>query len=161
MSKLSRSVLKEIVKECIVEIFQESFFDQNMTMISESSSQRQKSKKRRPNVSSQRNRKTSIADNITYGETQTPAKNESFDRKIDNIASNMTQDPVFADIFRDTANTTLQNQINAESGGRMKGMIQGAGDRASHIVSNSDPTELFAESANKWAALAFSDRVNK
>jgi len=28
MSKLSRTVLKEIVKECIIEIFEESFFTQ-------------------------------------------------------------------------------------------------------------------------------------
>ena len=34
-SKLSRTVLKEIVKECIVEIFEESFFNNSSSMLSE------------------------------------------------------------------------------------------------------------------------------
>ena len=154
MSKLSRSVLKEIVKECIVEIFQESFLQPGSVMVSES---RDKTKKRRP-----RNRKDSLVDQLSsYNQNESKmVKNESFDRKIEEMTSNMTSDPVFADIFKDTANTTLQSQMSAESSGGMR-MLAGNVDSAVKLAQESDPTEIFAESANKWAALAFSEPTNK
>ena len=159
MAKLSRSILKEIVKECIVEIFQESFFQDSSSFLYEEAQPVKKKPKARPSVRKNQNRSSGL-NNISYNTQERVIRNESFDRKIDNIANNMTNDPTFSEIFKDTARTTLQSQIGAESGRRGGYTPQGA-DQATAMVSQSDPTELFSESANKWAALAFSDPVNK
>ena len=64
-----------------------------------------------------------------------------------------------AEIFKDTANSTLQTQTSAESSRGPS--VLAAGDAAAMKVHNSDPTELFAESASKWATLAFADPIKK
>ena len=166
MSKLSRSVLKEIVKECIVEIFEESFFG-NGAVLSESRTQRQqpslqkKSISARPNVNTRHNQhigKRSSLDTISYNQNNTQTvKNELYEAKINNVTNKLTSDPVMAEIFKDTANSTLQTQGSAESRG--KSSVLSGGDAAAMAVHNSDPTELFAESASKWATLAFADPV--
>ena len=162
MSKLSRSVLKEIVKECIVEVFEESFFPSN---ISNSQMNEQLNLSKRKRIQNKRRpkrtmEKSSHLDSISYGsqsESKGMVKNENFDRRVDSLTSNMTSDPVMSSIFKDTANTTLQEQANAESG---SGKISSAsGDAASRKAFNSDPTELFSEASQKWAALAFSDTL--
>ena len=151
MEKLSRTVLKGIVKECIVEILQESFLNVDSN-ISENKLRR-KNPKRKPR---------SIKEYSTLEQdSQKTVRNESFDRKIDTITSSITKDPVFADIFKDTANTTLQSQLGAES---KTAPVIGAGlrhgaDSATLTANQSDPMELFSESSNKWAQLAFSDPI--
>lgn len=159
MSKLSRTVLKEIVKECIIEIFEESFFAPG-AVINESSRKRTTTPKKRPRKSHQS--RQSHLDNVRYDNrqqsTMTNEVNNRFNNKVNQITSNLTSDPVMANIFKDTASTTLQQQNASSSRG---GMIMTGGDAASLKVSNSDPTELFAESASKWATLAFSDPVNR
>ena len=166
MSKLSREVLKEIVKECIVEIFEESFFNQG-SVLSESRSRRGSSVQNKRSISPRRpkTRSSNIQnlgtrsslDTVSYG--QKTVRNESYDRKISNITNKLTNDPVMAEIFKDTANSTLQTQTSAESS-RGPSVLSG-GDAAAMKVHNSDPTELFAESASKWATLAFADPVKK
>ncbi len=170
MSKVTRSVLKEIVKECMVEIFTESFLggvdnslmqeNLNRSRQSNSVSPRQKTSKRpsRPQQSVNRSVTSRPSlDNVSYNQTQTV--NEGYDNKINNITNNLTKDPVMAEIFKDTANSTLQQQISADS---MRGpSVLSSGDSASLHALKSDPTELFAESAGKWATLAFSDPIIK
>jgi hypothetical protein len=166
-------VLKEIVKECMVEIFTESFVSDNVdnslmqenlnrskqSKISTNSSQRQKSKRpMRSNSKNYSNVPRPGLDNVSYGQ-QTEAVNESYNKKIDNITNSLTNDPVMAEIFKDTASSTLQQQMSADS---HKGpSVLASGDKAALAAHNSDPTELFAESASKWATLAFADSVIK
>jgi len=160
MSKLSRTVLKEIVKECIIEIFEESFFAQG-DMIYESKksyskdSSSDRKKPRRSSKPRMKENKRHHLDNIKYNNNH---NDNRFNAKIDNITSNLTNDPVMADIFKDTASTTLQQQISA---GSSKGMSPINGDAASLKAHNSDPTELFAESSNKWATLAFAESIKR
>jgi hypothetical protein len=78
---------------------------------------------------------------------------------VSNLTSNLTSDPVMSDIFKDTASTTLQNQIGAES--KRGPSVLSGGDAAALAVHNSDPLELFSESSNKWASLAFSKSIKK
>ena len=166
MSKLSREVLKEIVKECIVEIFEESFFNQD-AVLSESKYKTRTSNKSRRSISPKRVKsrsdtaqslgKRSSLDTVSYG--QKTVRNENYDRKINNITSKLTNDPIMAEIFKDTANSTLQSQTSAESS-RGPSVLSG-GDAAAMKVHHSDPTELFAESASKWATLAFADPIKK
>jgi hypothetical protein len=147
MSKLlSKSVLKEIVKECIVEIFSESFAPSVMTRAPKST---KSTLKREENVSRTYNSRKQTENNYS----------ENFLKRIDETTSKVTSDPIMKEIFSDTAKTTLQNQISAE---QSKGVsVLAGGDAASKIAYSSDPTELFAESANKWAALAFGDTTKK
>tara|TARA_A100001515_G_C4592282_1_gene216396 strand:+ start:8928 stop:9440 length:513 start_codon:yes stop_codon:yes gene_type:complete len=170
MQKLSRNILKEIVKECIVEIFEESFFGGPGELMNENvqhyQSDRNQTSARRTSRRPQRSNQQNISrrkglDNISYAseEKSRPVQNEAFNRKINNITSNMTSDPVMTDIFKDTAATTLQSQIGAETN---KGMhVLAGGDSAAKQAYHSDPTELFAESASKWASLAFADPIKK
>ena len=59
---------------------------------------------------------------------------------------------LMASILADTAKSTLQEQNSADSANRFAAR---PADDASQIVANTDPTELFAESASNWAQLAF------
>ena len=158
MSKLSRTVLKEIVKECIIEIFEESFFTQ-ASLVSEGRKNNNRKRRARPVTT---NPRSNHLNNITYEKNNSlnnaVTHNTTFNSKINEITSNLTSDPIMADIFKDTASTTLQKQNN--SNGR-NGMVVTGGDEASMTVSNSDPTELFAESAGKWATLAFAEQIKR
>ena len=168
MSKLSRTVLKEIVKECIVEIFEESFFGPG-GVLNESSRRRsnthvakRSASSKRPRASSSNNQhlgRRSSLDTISYN--QQTVKNESYDRKINNITNRLTSDPVMAEIFKDTANSTLQVQSSADASRNRGPSVLAGGDAAAMMAHNSDPTELFAESASKWATLAFADPVKR
>lgn len=171
MSKLTKSVLKEIVKECIVEIFAESFFRDDLEdneVLSESTMRgverfnkviNKRPSSRRPQPSPQ---KPSYHDHVSYGNAQpTPIAqvNERFEQRTSQVVGNLTNDPVMSEIFKDTASTTLQNQNSVE--GRRGVSVLAGGDEVAKYVDQSDPTELFAESASKWATLAFADPIKK
>ena len=164
MAKLSRTVLKEIVKECIVEIFEESFFAKG-NPISESKSNKRDyidesnyQRKRRPKVDREYSNTRPSLDNVSYGSNT--VKNERFDNKINEVTKSITSDPLMAEIFKDTAKTTMQSQASAETGRRQPSVLA-SGDKAALKANQSDPMDLFAESAGKWATLAFSNPVNK
>ena len=95
------------------------------------------------------------ADNISYGPrgNTAAAANPQFDQRVNNTISHLTDDPVMAAIFSDSARTTLQEQIQAET--RTPAMSQG--DQAARAMASSDPSELFAGASRNWADLAFSD----
>jgi hypothetical protein len=166
MAKLSKSILKEIVKECIVEIFAESFFDKSTSdeIINESFS-RQNSRTRhntsspkRPKPSQNTQSRSKHLDSITFGKSESQKK-EAINQQTQQSISRLTNDPVMSEIFKDTASSTLREQVGADS---QRGMsIKSGGDAAALKAYNSDPTELFSESASKWAQLAFADPVKK
>ena len=138
MSKLLRSELKEIVKECLVEILSEGLMNNNS---------RESLNSRKVNES-YRSKKSHL-DNISYGAKKRVKK----ERKIN---TNLTKDPIMNEILADTAASTLHEQISAD---RNKGMAAVAqqGDDAAKIVNRSNPEDLFGEeAAGKWASLAFS-----
>ena len=146
-------MLKEIVKECIVEIFSESLLSESKQSEVRQNLNRQKSKRpKRAQINETYNRRSAL-DHMSYGDSSSVS--DDFDRKIENTTQRLTSDPVMSEIFKDTAKTTLQNQISAESS--KNSSILTSGDSAARKAFKSDPTELFAESANKWATLAFSD----
>ena len=130
MAKVSRAVLKSLVKECLVEILSEGLVG--------ASEQIQESKK----VAAKRKpapvtKKRKVVKEAVIPET----------------IKGMTDDPLMQSIFADTAKTTLREQMSAESNPRVI-----AGDSVSRIVDESDPAELFGEAANNWAHLAFSEK---
>lgn len=129
--KLSRSKLKSLIKECIVEVLAEGIGSTpTPAKINESVKSRKKQTEPR--------KAKSVLDSI------------KFDSKINETAASLTNDPVMQSIFSDTAKTTLQEQLNHSSA------PPPGSDRAAHAAAAADPTELFGGSSN-WAALAFTD----
>ena len=146
MAKVTKEVLKEIVKECLVEILAEGISGGNVASLNESIENHV------PQRKPQRSTQSRLMKNILPPKEK--VKNESFERNLNKTISNATQDPVMASILADTAKSTLQEQNSADSSNRFAGRPT---DDASQIVANTDPTELFAESASNWAQLAFTD----
>ena len=140
MAKVSRSMLKCIVKECLVELLAEGLSGGDTRELNESIS----------------NNAVSFKNSVKR--TQKPAAkkvvNEIFEENTRKVISNTTSDPVMASLLEDTAKTTLQEQNSADSSNRFAAK---ATDSYSRAVDSSDPVELFGEASNNWAALAFSD----
>jgi hypothetical protein len=141
MAKVTKRVLKGIVKECLVEILSEGISSDELigakqsTRLSGMNLKEKRQKKPRPAI-----------DNVT------------FNTAINEATSAMTNDPVMSAIFADTARTTLQNQYGAEGNRNMVDVTNA--DNATKLVANSDLEDLF-EGSNNWANLAFSEKESK
>ena len=84
----------------------------------------------------------------------------SFDNRVNENVSSLTDDPVMSSIFADTAKTTLQEQLHSEGSSQRVSHVEqiGAyGDDAAKAAASVDPTDIFGSAANNWATLAFSD----
>ncbi len=157
--KLNKKVLKNIVKECLVEILAEGLVPGNESSVRKRSTLKesvnsvasQSSFEKRPLTTN-----GSYLDQVSYGSQemqQAPAVNS----RTEKVISKVTNDPIMSAIFADTAATTLVEQ--KESGSRVTAPTSPA-DAAARIVSQADPTDLFGESAGKWADLAFSPKIS-
>ena len=142
MSKLLRSELKEIVKECLVEILSEG--------INSTSTSNFKINESNKN-NGDRKRSSSHLDNIVYNKN-VEQKKRAIKKNVMN--SNITSDPILNELLADTAASTLQEQASAERGKNSSVIVQG--DKAAKLAAESDPVDLFSKSAGKWAQLAFS-----
>lgn len=127
--KITKNVLKTVVKECLIEILSEGF------SLSKSQSESDIS---------------NTINEVRSNPRRKAADLVRFEKRVKETSESLTKDPVLSSIFEDTAKTTLQEQQNMPSQ-----VI--AGDRASYAAATNDPTDLFGESADKWAALAFGD----
>lgn len=138
MAKVSKSMLKSIVKECLVEILAEGLLaDDATSTLKESRSVSSKSKK------SPRRSPRPALDQIRMERTQnvvTPVIPE-------------VKDPVMASIFADTAANTFQTQVLAEQKSSIAQRMS-HGDTATKTMAQNDPMAIF-DGANNWAKLAF------
>jgi len=142
MAKVSRSMLKSIVKECLVELLAEGLSGGDTASLNES---------------------LSLEKNVTFKQEMMPEErkntnkvvNPNFEQKTKQIISQATSDPIMASILEDTAQTTLQEQNTADRPNQFKPKPT---DTYSQIASESDPMEMFGGASNNWAALAFSDK---
>jgi len=140
MSKLLRSELKTIVKECLIEILSEGLLGQNSLNENLVMTNTRKSKQRKPT-----RKKLSYLDKIKVG-----------NKKENKIKTNLTSDPILNEILADTAGSTLSSQLAAEGKNRGAAMVSVQGDEAAKIVDKASPEDLFGDTADKWASLAFS-----
>ena len=132
--KLKRSVLKQLIKECLVEILIEgidSEGQEDRLVEAAVSSRKQQFKKPQNDYVPSSSKKA-----------RKPIINEQA------VSAMAGGDSIMADIFRDTATTTLQNQ------GMRNEQTRVPADNAAAVVADHDPTELF-EGAGNWAKLAF------
>ncbi len=133
MAKINKALLKNLIKECIVEVLAEGLGN-STTELNESIK----------TSSLKRNTKTK------------KVKNENFEKSIQDKTQGITEDPVLAEIFADTARTTLQEQVAADS--QKAKFVANGGDAASQAVANSDLGDLFGDATSNWADLAFSSK---
>ena len=133
MAKISKTLLKNLIKECIVEVLAEGLGN-STTELNESI-------------------KTS---NLKRNTKTKKVKNENFEKSIQDKTQGITEDPIMAEIFADTARTTLQEQVAADS--QKAKFVANGGDAASQAVANSDLGDLFGDATSNWADLAFSSK---
>jgi hypothetical protein len=142
--KLSRDHLKEIVKECLVEILSEGM---GSARLKESFS-----KKRIVQPS-----------NSALDQPAFPRKSAHDDvlnkkRLSEVIKAEAKGDPILASILADTASTTLPNMLMSEGNKQMPVPV----GSVEHVVASHAPEDLFGdEAASKWATLAFMDSPKK
>ena len=140
--KLSRSKLKELIKECIVEVLSEGIGGAALT---ESSAKKAKPSRNQSQGKSSTRPRRKVLDSI------------KFDQRVNEAASSMTEDPVMQSIFSDTAKTTLQDQLQHT---HSSPSVPAGADAATRAAALSTPEDLFEGSSN-WATLAFNDGINK
>ena len=143
MAKVSRSVLKEIVKECLLEILFEGI-DSEPGYDEEPIREARNTRASRPSTS--RNLAAAVQEN----QKQRIQPREINRKKVDTAVSELTQDPMMASIFTDTMQTTLQEQNRAN--GR-----RATADNAVAAVDNVDDVSEIFEGAGNWAAIAFGE----
>ena len=154
MAKFTKTALKLIVKECLVEILQEGLMSPQLTE-SKTANRTRTRDSRLSEVSERRIGLDKISINRSLEE------NKNFEKNIKRTASQLTDDPVLSSILMDTAKTTLQEQVSADRNGP-RGMsvpTSHSGDSAARKMANSNPEDLFAESSSKWADLAFAPSI--
>ena len=149
MSKLTKNDLKGIVKECLLEILAEGLGAPAKAKKSLSPKQ-----KLRRALNEKKNRRLG-SDTEFNEESENLTANPGFDSKIMQTVKSATNDPILAEILADTAQTTLQEQLSADSKKGLQSVGQ-HGDQAAKIAESASPDELFGEEvAGKWASLAF------
>lgn len=146
---LTRSELKEIVKECILEVMLEGIRPNSK----EPAHPMQENARRQP----QQAPKRSHLDSVTFGSGPPKVANQAQGRKSVPVASDLVaefpaeQRSVMQQMFEDTARTTLPSQLTAERS-PASAMAQRADEMngTAHV----DPMSIFEGSSN-WAELAF------
>ena len=167
MAQFTKSHLKSLVKECLIEILREGTSDEKSNNNNQVSSITESENKRytKP-LGSLANRRSHL-DNVSWNsddkQQSNVKKNKNLQKNVEAVANSLTSDPVLSSIFQDTAMTTLQEQSSATRMGPGGSSLPtaAAGDNASRMAAQSAPAELFSESAGKWAHLAFSDKIQK
>jgi len=159
VKKITRSGLKSVVKECLIEILSEGISSEGVSALSESRTRRYEGSQSQTKSFGKRSRRPSL-DNISFDSNreQQSQKSNEFDQRVSSTVSSMTNDAVLSSLLEDTARTTLQEQIHAEG---QRGPSHAQGDSASRTAASSDPMDLFGSAAGNWAELAFSKPKNR
>lgn len=145
-TKITRSQIKSIVKECLVEILQEGIGN----YMGPVQPQPQVSSPSAPVFQEGMQRKPKSAYLDTPVSTPRPQSNQ---QALKNMIKNEARgNPIMEDIFSDTAKRTLPGFLSESGTNKIAQQEQFQGD----------PQSVFGEDvASKWALLAFSETKNK
>jgi len=147
MAKVKRSVLKEIVKECLLEILFEGI-DSEPGYDEEPIREARQSKRRAPRPSPNRDLAAAVKRST---QNRKPVREQALRSDfVESAVTELTDDPMMASIFADTAQTTLQEQRKGE-GRRLPA------DNAAAAVDNVEDMSDIFEGAGNWAAIAFGE----
>lgn len=153
MAKLSKSALKGIVKECLLEILAEGISSTTKSL----TESRNTSAKKTGTFESKTRRV--VKKNPALDRRAVPKK--AINKSVANrVVSNLTDDPVMSQIFSDTLNGTFQEQVSSESSSPAA-QHQQVGPQI--VTENNDITDIgmFEDAAANWAHLAFSEKTLK
>lgn len=163
MSKFTRGQLKELVKECLVEILAEGLAHpptspeptrERDVRQSRSTPVTRSPQASMPPRSTSASLNSAVFDNASRGGTsgfpRTESKKSTHNPVLTAIGR-VTSDPIMSEIFADTAATTLAEQVQAEAG--RPGAIAGS-------ELTGEPDMIF-DGAQNWASLAFSEPVKR
>ena len=128
MAKMTRSKLKGIVKECLVEILAEGLSAEDK--ISANKRNTQKSRQ--------------------IEEERLAEHRKKFEYKVEDTVASLTNDPVMASIFKDTATTTLQEQH--ESRGQPQALVNPNAGGGVNLDG------IFGNASENWSKLAFESK---
>lgn len=172
--KLSKDDLKEIVKECLVEILSEGLngnksIVENRTQRAATSPQGRSmtpalaGRTAAPAVQQQR---SSMYDKMSFIPQKEQVQRATTQKKINplSMVKDITSDPILAGVLAETASSGQHLHMGERSTNAQPSheeQVMSSGDAAARKMMMSDPTELFGESANMWSALAFSESVRK
>ena len=134
---MKRSDLKNLVKECLVELLAEGLDSSGRPAISENKRRVQKKNA------------------LLQEEARLSANRKKLDTRVSDAVSHATDDPIMQSILSHTAKTTLQeqltNEISAPSGGSN---LQGASSSTAGINLDS----IFSAPKANWSTLAFNEK---
>jgi hypothetical protein len=129
--KMTRDALKELIKECIVEVLRDGLGARAATGVPTTEARRPAQNGPKPKHQSRANQPSDIV--------------------LEAVRREAGGSSVMTDILTDTAMTTLPQFIASDRGQ----MVQGGGP-AELAVASSTPEELFGEeNTSRWASLAF------
>ncbi len=129
MAKMTRQKLKGIVKECLVEILSEGINTDNAKSAAKQSQFKRAKKAEEERLAEHR---------------------KKFEYKVKDTVSAITDDPVMASIFEDTAATTLQEQL--ESRGQGNGLVNPDANDGVNLDG------IFGNASANWEKLAFESK---
>jgi len=140
MAKMTRSELKGIVKECLVEILSEG-----MGASSTLSNTTRRNKKRL---------------DIQTEEKRLKEHRQRLETRVNSTVSAVTEDPMMQDILQQTAMTTLQEQLSNEIPGAntspLSAMQESLPDTSA--VSGINLDSIFSSPKENWSELAFTEK---
>ena len=152
MAKMTKNMLKGIVKECLVELLSEGLAPQGDIVL-------ERKTRTKPARRPAQNKKRSIFDQMDQSFAGREPTTD-FESAVSNAARTATDDPVLREILADTAKTTLQEQLRHEPATMQQpGMPQPGGfdlmDSNSSAGAPSgaglDIHSLFGEVTNNWS----------
>jgi hypothetical protein len=142
MAKLTKSALKSIVKECLVEILSEGIGENTTKNITEG----------KINTKRTANRKRAIDIENMRLEQQRKKLDQ---RKVENVVSSITDDPIMQSVLADTAKTTLQEQSRHDM---RPGSQPAAGMATEQSSAGISLDGIFNSAQNNWSHLAFAEK---
>lgn len=166
--KMTRQDLKSIVKECLVEILSEGLVESARSVNENRQARPQARQQSASPQNFDRPARSSIADKISFlpenrQEIRRGPGPQQVEQNNRHLISSLTSDPILAEVFADTARNGGHTRIADSAGPAHKigheQMISAAGDAAAKAMLRSDPVDVFGDSAGKWAALAFAEKV--
>ena len=143
--KLTKGALKKLIKECVMELLVEGLGN-DLVELRESKSAKQNVQSPRPKPADDLNAPPMSMNEVYADAEQTNEENSPHKNAIIN---SLTDDPVMASIFSDTASTTLTEQARSS---RHASPASG-GDKMTQLAAKLDPVKL--EGSDNWAKLAF------
>jgi len=145
---MTKSELKNIVKECLVEILSEGIGSSSRIVEAKKEMPVTAAKTQDRSIQEMLKMRQTIANKTQFG--QKPAKQSSAPT-VNNLVKSVTNDAVMAALFADTAETTLQEQIEND-----RRVLKGHSlDNENHDDSPVGGSGFSEEMAKHWSALAF------